>query len=228
VMVEAPARVVEPVVRHELEDLQHTLLAGNPRGKGDLGRLRACEWITVLEDVIGEHPSHSRDRLGRLLLDGNAAACVVQLRPARADHRAGVRGARRHDRVWRKTRLHHVSSVGPIGRERDAVMARMEHDLENRNRDHAAFLIGGDDGEAGVVESAYRRTFVAAWPELLRRPVRLIVHRPRGWGHEIEVGARGCSDEHESRYDRKGKDDSGEERNHRGASRAYATGRHSS
>ena len=187
-MIEAAARHVEPVGGHELEDLDHTLFAGNACGKGDRDRLRGRERVAVFEDVVREDPSNTGHRDGRLLHDRNAAADGHDVRLAH--HGARVRVAGRDDWFVRKSRLNRIARIGPAGRERDSIVPGVEHHLGDGDGDRAAFLKGRNNRPAGVVEGQRGGTLVAAWTELLGQAAGLVEHVPGGWRleHEMRLG----------------------------------------
>jgi len=211
-VIKAPAGNVEPVVGHELEDLKHALLASHSGGEWDLDGLRLGELRTMLEDVVGEDPSDAGELRGGLHLDRNASARGRHR--AGTKHGAGVRFAGRNHRVVWKTCLNGVAGIGPVGRERDAIVPRMEHHLVDRHRDHPAFLECRDNGLTGIVDRRHGRAFVAARPELLGHPAVLIVHRPRRGRLEHEVRLRDGGNEDNACPDGHGAGNSGDEGTH--------------
>jgi hypothetical protein len=60
VVVEAAARIVESVVRHELDDLERAVIAREIVGQRDLDGLRPAEGRVVKELAVGEHGKDGR------------------------------------------------------------------------------------------------------------------------------------------------------------------------
>jgi hypothetical protein len=73
----------------------------------------------------------------------------------------------------------------------------MEDDLRHCDRDHLAFLKGGDEGPPRVILRGNRCSFVAAWAELLRPTVCGVDHGPGGGTVEDDVCPGRCWQEKE-------------------------------
>ncbi len=142
-MVVAAARVVEPMIGHELQDLQRAMVALHVLGERDGDALGAVERLLMLEDAVRQ------DREDRVGIDRGAAA---------------IGGPRRHHRL-------HRDVAGAVDAERDPVMTRVEDGLVDGDGDFLASLISGDlsAGRRSPIIAAGRRLLGVAEAVLLQR-----------------------------------------------------------